>query len=61
MLFASSLNFVVVLKFVQEVMSIPCCKSAIEAKMSALSQNVTWSLVARPLGKLLLIVVGCIL
>jgi len=39
-------------------MSIPSCKSAIEAKMSALSQNVTWSLVTRPPGKLLLVVVG---
>ena len=37
-------------------MSIPGWKSAMEAEMSTLSRNATWSLVTHPLGK---IIVGC--
>ena len=32
-------------------MSIPGCKSAMEAEMIALSQNATWDLVTSPPGK----------
>ena len=45
--FTTSLNSIVVPKYVQEVMSIPGWKSVMEAKMSTLSQNATWSLVVR--------------
>ena len=54
--FTTSLNSTVVPKFVQEAMSISGWKSAMEAEMSALSENATWSLVTRPLGKT---IVGC--
>ena len=37
-------------------MSISGWKFAMEAKMSTLSENATWSLVTRPLGKT---IVGC--
>ena len=59
--FTTSLNSTVVPKSVQEAMSISGWKSAMEAEMSALSKNATWFLVTRPPGKLLLVVIGCIL
>ena len=54
--FTTSLNSSIVLKSVQEAMSISGWKSAMEAEMSALSENATWSLVTRPPGKT---IVGC--
>ena len=50
------MNSTIVPKSVQEAMSILGWKSAMEVEMSALSENVTWSLVTRPLGKT---IVGC--
>ena len=52
----TSLNSTVVPKSVQEVMSIPSWKSALEAEMFTLSKNATRSLVTRPRGKT---AVGC--
>ena len=54
--FTTSLNSTVVPKSVQEAMSIFGWKSAMEAEMSALSKNATWSLVTRPPKKT---TVGC--
>ena len=54
--FTTSLNSTIVPKSVQEAMSISGWKSAMEAEMSALSENATWSLVTRPPGKT---IVGC--
>ena len=54
--FTLSLSFVVVPKSVQETLSIPSWKAAMDEKMSALSQNATWSLVPSPPGKT---TVGC--
>ena len=49
--FTTSLNYTVVPKSVHEAMSISDWKSTMEAEMSALSENATWSLVTHPLGK----------
>ena len=56
--FTTSLNFVVVPKSIDEAMSIPNWKFAMDAEMSTFSQNATWSLVTHPSWKT---IVRCIL
>ena len=50
------MNSTVVPKSVQEAMSILSWKSTMEAEISTLSENTTWSLVTRPPRKT---IVGC--
>ena len=51
-------NFVVVPKSIDEAMSIPNWKFAMDAEMSTFSQNATWSLVTHPSWKT---IVRCLL